>query len=65
MKKWNIIDKASIEQLIILANMESMNSEFIKMWVKRAERLKTLNKVAITQMKSLLSLIYLKNCLII
>lgn len=65
MKKWNIIDKASIEQLIILANMESMNSEFIKMWVKRDERLKTLNKVAITQMKSLLSLIYLKNCLII
>lgn len=33
-----------------------MNAEFIKMWVKQAERLETLNKVAITQMKSLLSL---------
>ena len=33
-----------------------MNAEFIKMWVKQAERLETLNKVSITQMKSLLSL---------
>lgn len=55
-KKWNIRDEATIEQLIILANIESMNAEFIKMWVKQAERLETLNKVAITQMKSLLSL---------
>lgn len=55
-KKWNIRDEASIEQLIILANIESMNAEFIKMWLKQAERLETLNKVAITQMKSLLSL---------
>ena len=55
-KKWNIRDEATIEQLIILANMESINAEFIKMWVKQAERLETLNKAAITQMKSLLSL---------
>lgn len=55
-RKWNIRDEATIEQLIILANIESMNAEFIKMWVKQAERLETLNKVAITQMKSLLSL---------
>lgn len=55
-KKWNIRDEATIEQLIILANIESMNAEFIKMWLKQAERLETLNKVAITQMKSLLSL---------
>lgn len=55
-KKWNIRDEATIEQLIILANMESMNAEFIKMWVKQIERLETLNKVAIAQMKSLLSL---------
>jgi len=55
-KKWNIRDEATIEQLIILANIESMNAEFIKMWVKQSERLETLNKVAITQMKSLLSL---------
>lgn len=55
-KKWNIRDEATIEQLIILANIESINAEFIKMWVKQSERLETLNKVAITQMKSLLSL---------
>lgn len=55
-KKWNIRDETTMEQLIILANMESMNAEFIKMWVKQIERLETLNKVAITQMKSLLSL---------
>lgn len=55
-KKWNIRDEATIEQLIILANIESMNAEFIKMWIKQTERLETLNKVAITQMKSLLSI---------
>ncbi len=55
-KKWNIRDYADIEQLIILANIESMNAEFIKMWIKQAERLENLNKTAITQMKSLLSI---------
>lgn len=55
-KKWNIRDEANIEQLIILANIESINAEFIKIWIKQAERLDTLNKVAITQMKSLLRL---------
>lgn len=55
-KNGNIRDETTIEQLIILANIESMNAEFIKMWVKQSERLDTLNKVAITQMKSLLSL---------
>lgn len=54
-KKWNIRDEASIEQLIILANIESMNAEFIKMWIKQSERLEILNKVSITQMKSLLN----------
>ena len=55
-RKWNIRDYADIEQLIILANIESMNAEFIKMWIKQAERLESLNKTAITQMKSLLSI---------
>ena len=43
-------------KLDYFTNIESMNAEFIKMWLKQAERLETLNKVAITQMKSLLSL---------
>jgi len=53
---WNIRDHASIEQLIILANMESINAEFINMWYLQAQRLKSLNKTAITQMKSLLNI---------
>ena len=55
-KKWNIRDYANIEQLIILANIESVNAEFIKMWIGQEKRLKTLNKTAITQMKSLLNM---------
>lgn len=55
-KKWNIRDEATIEQLIILANLESMNAELIKMQIKQPERLELLNKTAITQMKSLLSI---------
>ena len=54
-KKWNIRDEANIEQLIMLANMESMNAEFIILWMSQSERLQLLNKVAITQMKSLIS----------
>lgn len=54
-KNWNIRDHANIEQLIILANIESMNAQFIKMWVEQSERLEMLNNVAITQMKSLFS----------
>ncbi len=54
--KWNIRDGATIEQLIILANIESMNAQFIKMKTPQSERLQILNQTAITQMKSLLSL---------
>jgi len=53
-KKWNIRDYSNIEQLIILANIESINAEFIKMWLSQSERLKILNKTSITQMNSLL-----------
>ena len=54
-KPWNIRDYASIEQLIILANLESINAQFISMWVSQSERLQLLNQTAITQMKSLIS----------
>lgn len=53
-KMGNIRDYASIEQLIILANIESMNAQFIKMWISQSERLELLNNTAITQMKSLI-----------
>jgi len=53
-KKWNIRDYANIEQLIILANLESINAEFIKMWLDQSKRLQILNQTAISQMKSLI-----------
>ena len=52
-KEGNIRDYSSIEQLLVLANMESMNAEFIRMNLSQGERLKKLNAIAITQLKSL------------
>lgn len=49
----NIRDYATIEQLLVLANIESLNAEFIKMGLAQGERLSKLNHTAITQMKSL------------
>ncbi len=51
----NIRDAASIEQLVVLSNMESINAVLIHQSLPQAERLKQLNKIAITQMKSLLN----------
>jgi len=51
--KGNIRDYATIEQLLILANLESLNAEFIKMELPQTERLVKLNQTAISQMKSL------------
>jgi hypothetical protein len=47
-------DYANIEQLIILANLESINAAFIKMWIDQSKRLQILNQTAISQMKSLI-----------
>lgn len=49
----NIRDYSTIEQLVVLSNMESMNAEFIKLGMNDNERLKRLNKLAIEQMKVL------------
>ncbi len=54
-KQWNIRDYATIEQLIILANMESLDAEYIKMGYPQSQRLELLNRMAISQMKSLLT----------
>jgi len=53
-KKGNIRDYASLEQLVVLSNMESINALLIRQSLTQRERLIQLNKVAITQMKSLL-----------
>lgn len=52
-KNGNIRDYASVEQLLVLANIESMNAEFIRMEIPQSERLFKLNQIAITQLKSL------------
>ena len=54
-KAGNMRDDASIEQLVVLSNMESINALLIEQGLSQKERLVQLNKVAITQMKSLLS----------
>lgn len=51
----NMRDEASIEQLIVLANLESMNAEYIKLWISQSERIASLNHTAITQMTSLVA----------
>ncbi len=52
-KKGNIRDYAIIEQLVVLSNIESINALLIQQSVPQNERLIQLNKVAVTQMKSL------------
>ena len=49
----NIRDVATIEQLVVLSNMESINAVLIQQGLLQPERLFQLNKIAITQMKSL------------
>lgn len=53
-KKGNIRDFATIEQLVVLSNIESINALLISQGLTQKERLILLNKTAITQMKSLL-----------
>jgi hypothetical protein len=50
----NIRDQASIEQLLVLANIESLNAEFIKMNLPQSDRLLKLNQTAITQLKAII-----------
>ncbi len=50
----NIRDSASLEQLVVLSNLESINSVLIHQNISETERLKQLNEIAITQMKSLI-----------
>jgi hypothetical protein len=51
----NIRDTATIEQLVVLSNMESINAVLIHQGLAQNERLVQLNEIAISQMKSLVS----------
>lgn len=52
-RKGNIRDEADVNQLVCLANMESLNAHFIRERLSPQERLQKLNKIAIEQMKIL------------
>ena len=54
-KEGNIRDYASLEQLVVLSNMESINALLIRRGLPQGERLVQLNGVAITQMRSLVN----------
>ena len=51
----NMREYATIEQLLVLANIEGMNAEFIHMALSQGDRLKRLNEIAICQMQVLTS----------
>ncbi|MDR1223395.1 MAG: KilA-N domain-containing protein, partial [Tannerella sp.] len=56
----NIRDYATLEQLVVLSNMESINALLIRQGLPQGERLVQLNSVAITQMRSLADNLNLK-----
>ena len=51
----NVRDHAPLEQLVVLSNLESLNSVLIRQGLPAPERLIKLNEIAITQMRTLLS----------
>ncbi|MFK7949331.1 MAG: KilA-N domain-containing protein [Saprospiraceae bacterium] len=54
-KKGNLRENASPEQLLVLANLETHNAEFIKEGLTQEERLERLNQIAIHQMQLLVN----------
>ena len=52
-KDGNIRDYADVTQLVVLANLEAINAELIRMEISQSDRLLQLNQIAISQMQSL------------
>ena len=52
-KKENMRDYASVEQLIVLINLESMNAELIKQNLPQTSRLQRLRKMAYEQLEAI------------
>jgi len=59
-KRGNMRDHASNEQLLVMANLESHNAQFIKEGLRKDERLIKLNEIAIYQMQVLINTNILK-----
>jgi hypothetical protein len=53
-KEGNIRDYATLEQLVVLTNLESLNAVFIEQGLPQGKRLKQLNDIAINQLKTLI-----------
>lgn len=53
-KKGNVRDYASIEELLILANLENTNAMLIDQGISQIERLTLLHNIAISQLKTLI-----------
>jgi hypothetical protein len=60
-EKGNIRDMATIQQLVVLSNLESINALLIKQEIIQQTRLEQLNEIAISQMKSLVANNTVKN----
>lgn len=52
----NMRDAATLEQLVVLSNLESINAVFIHQGLSAPQRLTQLNAIAITQMRSLVGM---------
>jgi hypothetical protein len=52
-KNGNIRDYATLNQLLVLANMESYNAILIEQGMSQSERLQLLNQLAIRQLKAI------------
>jgi hypothetical protein len=52
-KEGNMRDYATLEQLVVLSNIESINALLIRQGLSQSDRLRQLNNTAILQMKSL------------
>lgn len=59
-KHGNIRDEATLEQLVVRSNLESINAVLIRQGLSPAERLAQLNQIAISQMTSLVQNLHLK-----
>jgi len=53
-KAGNMRDAATLEQLVVLSNLESINAVLIHQGLHPSDRLTQLNEIAITQMRSLI-----------
>ena len=51
----NIRDQATLEQLVVLTNLESLNAVLIQQGLAQTERLLQMNQIAIQQLKTLLN----------